>query len=103
MKWMVSVSLQGPNGQIAVVEIPACIVRAARQLPHDPARYFDCDNETILLALPSLVRTRLQLTSVKNAINYMADAYHGRRARRAPISIAPLNEGAFLVVDGNST
>jgi hypothetical protein len=86
-----------------LVPIAQSIIVAAQLLPDMPSRYFVIDEKTLLLPLQSLILTRARPIGIENAVALMCLAYDGKQQRRAPISVRPRADGAYLVIDGNST
>ena len=69
----------------------------------DLSLYFLPDPEAILLSLDQLLPTRARPGGIENAAKRMDEAAHGLRERRPPITVSPRADGAYDVVDGNST
>lgn len=83
--------------------VPGASGEAKDALPYDPGRYFTGVSDSTALPLAVLVRSRARPEGIENARRYMVEAYEGTRGKRAPIAVQPLEDGRFLVTDGNST
>jgi hypothetical protein len=92
-----------PSGGVVEVEIDLGAMGAAIDLPYAPERYFHLPAGCVTMPLARLVMTRARAKGVANAGRLMLAAYEGRQERRAPVSVQPLPDGRFLVLDGNST
>jgi len=75
----------------------------AATLVHEPARYFEMAATDRMIRLDRLVLSRARVDGVASAVGRMAEAFAGRIARRKAVTVRPLKDGRFLVVDGNST
>jgi len=65
--------------------------------------YFLPDSESVDLPLDKLEPSRRRPTGVLHAAERMEAAAKGEYSRRAPISVTPIGDGRFRIVDGNST
>lgn len=97
------VNIRQPDGAFSKYIIPNDIISLAEKLPQNISRYFIENNKSSLFKVEELVLSRFRPEGVANAIVLMEEAYNGKRSKRAPISLTPIEEGKFLVNDGNST
>jgi len=68
--------------------------------------YFVLGGSELVVALDCLVPTKppsSQPTAVATAADRMRDAAVGKRPRRPPISVSPLADGRYQIIDGNAT
>jgi hypothetical protein len=82
------------------------VSRANSSLPYDHDLYFEPASGAVVIELTRLRPTKQpesQPLSVANARQRMAEAAAGKRPRRPPITVRPLPDGTFDVVDGNAT
>jgi hypothetical protein len=98
----VTIDVRQSDGRIVRVQIAPEIIAAARALPHAPDRYFIIER-AVLLPVANLLQKRARPEGIANAVKLMAAAYAGYQPRRKPIDVQPLEDGRYLVLDGNST
>ena len=91
------------HGTIVASPLDEDLVAIARVLPDDTWRYFEQDEEAVLLDLDRLVRIRARTAGIRNAVDLMRRASAGEIPRRQPISVQAIGDGYFKVLDGNST
>ncbi|HEV7310123.1 hypothetical protein [Ensifer sp.] len=92
----------GPNGAIAEIELNRELATLLSRLPDDPALYFDLGEPHVMIPIEHLVNARARERGIINANRHMLVAANGK-AKRKPLSVRPLENGLWLVVDGNST
>jgi hypothetical protein len=71
------------------------------ELPEDHAKYFTIDAETKTIPIANLVPNKT--AGGENAAKRMAAAANGELGKRGPITVTPLGDGKYLVIDGNAT
>lgn len=75
------------------------------ELPEEYNRYFVMDGATIV-PMENLVSSKTDAQNVqggRNAPILMRAAYDGVLERRAPISVQKMDDGRYLILDGNGT
>jgi hypothetical protein len=85
------------------MKLPEEIRRQLSILPEDPERYFEIAPDTRLVPLSSLEPTRARPEGILNANRLMRAAYDATHPKRAPLSVDPLGDGRYRILDGNST
>jgi hypothetical protein len=79
---------------------------APTQLPEQHELYFHLDANTRMVPVEDLISSKTPEENAKGAANgakRMAASAAGEIGRRAPITVRPLPDGKFLVLDGNGT
>jgi hypothetical protein len=79
---------------------------APTQLPEQHELYFKLDEHTRMVPIEDLISSKTAEENAKGAANgakRMAASAAGEIGRRAPITVRPLPDGKFLVLDGNGT
>jgi hypothetical protein len=99
----VNLPVMDPRVGIIRVPVPNDIVAAANQLVHAPERYFKITSNVVFIPAQRLVLSRIRPLGVSRAAKKMTAAYHGYQERRLPISVTPIENEKYLVLDGNST
>ena len=89
--------------EIVADQLDAGIASQLLPLEGEVGDYFVIDAETVMLDVSVLVNTRARTKGIVNANRFMREAAKGQIERRAPISVAPLSDGYWEVLDGNST
>lgn len=77
--------------------------KTAQTAMTDLSLYFLPDQEAVLLPLDQLRPTRARPEGIENAAKRMDEAAQGLRDRRPPITVRQRADGAYDIVDGNST
>ena len=72
-------------------------------LPDDPSLYFDLGDPHLMVPLEHLVNARARERGIINANRHMLASANGRQEKRKPLTVRPLGNELWLVVDGNST
>lgn len=85
------------------VVLPVTIVDEARQLAEAHDQFFTRGESCEVVPISALVWSRLRLPAVLSATSLMCRCAEGTQERRAPISLQELDDGHFLVLDGNFT
>ncbi len=81
----------------------ALALRAAlARLPDDPSLYFDLGEPHVMIPLGQLVNARARDRGIINANRHMLAAAKGNEKRK-PLTVRPLENALWLVMDGNST
>lgn len=83
--------------------LPDEVHRTARLLIYSPAAYFETATGPQTVPLDRLRLTRARPEGIASAVSRMAEAAAGTRLRRAPVNVRLREDGAFDVLDGNST
>lgn len=96
------ISIRGEAG-IYQVNLPDQLARVASKLIDEPWRYFTRPEGTFLQAVETLVQGHVRWDGVERAVGYMRQAHDGEIDRRPPLTVTTLEDGRYLVVDGNST
>jgi len=91
------------DNAVVSVELPAHIEERLAALPYRHDAYFLTSDATVCLNLGELVFSRAREKGILNASTLMMDAFSGKGAKRAPISVSATEGGGFVVIDGNST
>ena len=91
------------RGETVQVPLPDAVVAAATCLVDAPRRYFEVAPDTVFIPVSSLVLSHVRQSGIDSALKKMAAAYHGSHDPRPPISVRVMEDGKFLVLDGNST
>ncbi|MBK5566961.1 hypothetical protein [Ensifer sp. SSB1] len=92
-----------PGGAIGKAAFNREIAALLTRLPDDPSLYFDLGEPHLLIPLEQLVNTRARDRGIVNANRHMLTAANGRQEKRKPLTVRPLGNELWLVVDGNST
>lgn len=92
----------GPNGAIAAIELNRELAALLSRLPDNPALYFDLGEPHVMIPLEQLVNARARESGIINANRHMLVAA-SRKVKRKPLTVRPLENELWLVVDGNST
>ncbi len=92
----------GPNGVIAEIDLNREIAAALARLPDDPSLYFDLGQLHVMIPLGQLVNARARDRGIINANRHMLAAAKGSEKRK-PLTVRPLENALWLVMDGNST
>src|SRR5215472_4400889 len=93
-----------PTAPRTLAEIDAG--HAPASLPEDHANYFKLDANTQIVPIADLISSKTPEENAKGATNgakRMAASARGELGKRAPITVRPLENGKFLVLDGNGT
>jgi hypothetical protein len=99
-----SVKVRQDNGTLSDVELPQDVVAHARTLKEAPDKYFKTETPgTEMIPVEKLVQTRARPEGIAHAVELMAKAYQGEGGKRGPIHVQKLDDGNYLVLDGNST
>jgi hypothetical protein len=75
-------------------------------LPEQHELYFNLDQHTRMVPIEDLISSKTPEENAKGAVNgakRMAASAAGEIGRRAPITVRPLPNGKYLVLDGNGT
>jgi hypothetical protein len=75
-------------------------------LPENHGAMFTLDDQTHIVPVGDLISTKTDEENANGAANgakRMAAAANGELSPRAPITVAPLANGQFAVLDGNGT
>ncbi|UWU83241.1 hypothetical protein N2605_27470 [Bradyrhizobium yuanmingense] len=90
------------DGNTTEIQVPEGIYKIACSLPYGHRFYFVTDTgEEIPIA--KLAQKRARPDGIANAALLMQKAFSGMIPKREPISVTLLENGLFLVLDGNST
>ncbi|WP_104666923.1 hypothetical protein [Ensifer adhaerens] len=92
----------GTDGALAQIELNREIAALLSRLPDDPALYFNLDEPHVMIPLGQLVNARARERGIINAHRHMLSAATGKE-KRNPLTVRPLGDELWLVVDGNST
>jgi hypothetical protein len=79
---------------------------APTTLPEQHELYFKLDEHTRMVPIEDLISSKTPEENIKGAANgakRMAASAAGEIGRRAPITVRPLPDGKYLVLDGNGT
>jgi hypothetical protein len=77
-----------------------------KHVPEQHDRFFNMDKATATIPLDKLVSTKSDAENKQggdNAPKRLMAAYHGKVAKRDPITVRPTGDGKYEVVDGNGT
>lgn len=99
----VTYKLLDEDGSIAEATLEREFVQELVFLPDNPTDFFRLEGDVIFLELAALVNSRARPQGILNANGYMRQAANGDMEKRQPISVSPLSENLWQVVDGNST
>src|ERR1700733_8741063 len=84
-------------------ELPHELIRHARGLIYDHARYCDMGRRHVLIRRDKVVFTKFEPVAALNALSRMREASEGIRTVRPPISVCSIDNGHYQVIDGNAT
>jgi hypothetical protein len=91
------------GNQVIQVPLPPDVIAAAAGLTHAPPRYFEATPGAVVIAVSDLVLSHVRPPGINSALEKMAAAYRGDHPPRPPITVKAMENGKFLVLDGNST
>ena len=74
-----------------------------KKLPDSPAKYFNMDDDTPMVATSDLNTIRARPEGIERGAKFMRMAFEGLNSKRKPIDVIVEKDGTYTVNDGNST
>lgn len=95
--------LRQTDDGVRALDLPEALVHDHVPLTYCHQLYFKDLDSAVSIRADQLVASRARPDGLVNANELMRRAAAGEIERRAPITVRPLADARFLVVDGNST